>query len=567
MSQNQITVGIIVEDGFEGLQESLRSACLCSDSVFVLSTESVATITESFDFDNSKITYHQSQNHNDAAALRNELIDLAELQNDANWLLLMNAGDRFDETTWEEFRLFLTNEIERNSLYVMVLHRLYRLDGVRHDLDEETIEPRLIPLRKGLRFQGQVRASLLPSAANLMIRLNAAPGRFLLPSRQHDSARQKQWATRNLQTLEQLEKQGKSISHEALFVRAEAQSILGDYVHARHNFLQLIEQTNQSDLRLASYYGIWETFTFSPIPETEMTKILLAGLDHFPVDMQLLTFMGSHLQQQGKLDLAVRTFEMALRYGQTTLDIWHRLRIREMAVVSLALIHRLRGNGREAIQVLESNLELIVDRVEFNRHLLDLYIAELQESKGYEFAATIWGGTDLDLIREVISGACRASAGNWDKAIIPLELAYLDGCRDILCLRWYSLTLLSLMRFGEAKVILEEWNQREPENKEAEAFLVAVRQPEHFSEIVRQFRDNQIKILGISKPEILGKRFTATKNSSGKNSMIENAIREMISSSGSSNAKRISTVAFRKNDVQENNSEQQNLNTEQVGSR
>jgi hypothetical protein len=46
MSQNQIAVGIIVEDDFEGLQETLRSAGLLSDLVFVLSAESVAEITE-----------------------------------------------------------------------------------------------------------------------------------------------------------------------------------------------------------------------------------------------------------------------------------------------------------------------------------------------------------------------------------------------------------------------------------------------------------------------------------------------------------------------------------------
>ncbi|MDR3199465.1 MAG: tetratricopeptide repeat protein [Planctomycetaceae bacterium] len=569
MSQNQIAVGIIVEDGFEGLQDTLQSVVPFADFVFVLSTESAANGIEPFE-PNTKIIYRKSQNCNDEAALRNELIEIAESQNaesqnNVGWLLLMNVGDRFDETTLEEFRLFTTNELERNSLYIMVLHRLYRLDGIRHDLDEETIEPRLIPLRKGLRFQGQVRASILPSAANLMIRLNAAPGRFLLPSRQQNSVRQKKWAARNLQLLEQSEKQGKSIANEALLVRAEAQSILGDYIHARQNFLQLIEQTNRTDLRLTAYYGVWETFVFAPISEQEMTKILLAGLDSFPLDMQLLTFMGAHLQQQGKPDLAVRTFETAIRYGQTALDIWHRLRIREMAVTSLALLHRLRGEGHKAIQVLESNLELIVDRTEFNRHLLDLYIAELQESKGHEFAATIWGGTDLDLIREVISGACRASAGNWEKAALPLELAYWDGCRDVLCLRWYSLALLSLTRFNEAIIILEEWQHLEPENKEAQAFLVAARQPEHFSKIVRQFRDRQIKILGISKPEILSKHFTQN-SARNTNSIIENAIREMITSSGSPNSKGISTAVFRKDEITEKDSELQNLESKKVNS-
>ncbi|MDR0611208.1 MAG: tetratricopeptide repeat protein [Planctomycetaceae bacterium] len=592
MSQNQIAVGIIVENGFEGLQETLRSAHLLSDSVFVLSTESVAAFsTESVGnatksvgntAEYPNVIYCQSKSCHDEAALRNELIELAESQNTADWLLLMNVGEHFDKTTVEDFRLFLAKEVERNSLYVMVLYRLHREDGIRHDLDEETIEPRLIPLRKGLRFQGQVRSSILGAATNLMIRLNAAPGRFIRPSRQRDVVRQKKQAIRNLQTLELLEKQGKSIADEPLLVRAEAQLTLGDYIHARRDFFRLIEETTQPEIRLASYYGLWETLTLLPVPAQEMTKILLAGLDRFPVDMQLLTFMGSHLQRQGQLDLAARTFETAIRYGQTTLDIWHRLRIREMAVTSLALIHRLRGKGEEAIQVFESNLELIDDRTEFNRHLLDLYIAELQESKGHEIASTIWGGKELDLIRDVITGACQASAGNWTQAATSLELSYLSGCRDVLCLRWYSLVLLSLTRFNEAEIVLKEWNHLEPENKEPQAFLSAVQQPEHFSDIVRQFRDSQIKILGLSKPEVLGKHFTKntpniknikitkiTKNTPSTqkpNKMLESAISEMISSSGLPNSKKIMTAAFRKSEPAENNSEQQNCEPEKIAS-
>ncbi|MDR1964746.1 MAG: hypothetical protein LBQ50_13315 [Planctomycetaceae bacterium] len=589
MSQIRIAVGIVVEDGFEGLEETLRDARLLSESVFVLGTEPAVNLTEL-----QNVTYRQSSSCHDEAALRNELIELAESQNETNWLLLMNAGDRFDQTTLEEFRLFTANDLERHSLYVMVLHRLYRTDGVRHDLDEETIEPRLIPLRKGLRFQGQIRASLLSSAASLMIRLNAAPGRFLLPSRQQDSNRQKRKAIRHLQIIEQQrkqseqqnklsEQQGESITDDALIARAEALSVLGDSIHARRDFLHLIEKTTRNDLRLAAYYGVWETLTVLPIPENEMTKILLAGLDHFPVNMQLLTFMGSHLQQLGKLDLAARTFETAVRHGQTTLDVWHRLRIREMAVTSLALIHRLRGKGQEAIRVLESNLELIGDRTEFNRHLLDLYIAELQEAKGHEFAATIWGGTDLDLIREVITGACRASAGNWETAVLPLELAYLNGCRDVLCLRWYSLALLSLTRFNEAMIVLEEWIRVDSKNKEPQAFLAAARQPEHFGEIVRQFRDSQIKALGISKPEILERRFIQSQSQSNSNnaktngsfrkpnSVIDHAIREMIVSSGSSNGLRIRTTAFKKqavpNELTEKDAEPQNADSQSVGSR
>jgi tetratricopeptide (TPR) repeat protein len=544
MSQTRIAVGIVSEDGFEELQSTLQSVYSLSDNIFILSTEPVAD-----NLGNVNTVRFLSETRNDEAGLRNELIEKIESQNVADWLLLMNTGDRFDEKTLAEFRLFIENDIDRNSLYMMVLHRLHRADGVRHDWDEETIEPRLIPLRKGLRFQSRMRASIVESASKLLIRLNAAPGRFILPSRQRDSLRQKKRANRNLQVIEQLETQlktqGQTISEEELFVRAEARLVLGDAVRARRDFLRLINETRQSDIRLASYYGVWETSVLSPIPDAELTKILLEGIDRFPVDMQLLTFMGAHLQRLGKHDLAVRTFETAIRYGQTTLDVWHRLRIREIAVMSLALLFRLQGKGLEAIRILETNLKLIADRTEFNRILIDLYVAEQQESQVRDFAATVWGDTELDLIRDVLDGAVKASGGNWFDAAPILESAYLEGCRDVLCLRWYSLTLLSLTRFNEAVTVLEEWNRAEPGNKEAEAFLVAARQPEHFNEIVRQFQKTQLKLLGISKPELLQRNiFKSSPRKS--NNLIDQAIREIIRSSGSLNGTKIRISPFNK---------------------
>jgi len=461
----------------------------------------------------------------DEAATRNMLIDRVEKANVADWLIWMNPGEEFDEATLSEFQGFLEQESQRDSIYVMVLHRYFREDRVRHDFDEETIEARLMPLRKGVRFQGQVRASLLSRNAALMMQISAAPGRFLLPSKQQDPAKSANRAKQTLETLEKIEKEGEVIQDDLLAAKAEAQFILGNFIDSRRLSMQLIKDASRSDLRLFAYYNVWETFAHAPIPDAEITKLLIASIDHFPVDMQLLTFLGSHLQRTGQLELAIRTFETAIQHGRVSLDVWHRLRIQEIAVTSLALCFRLQNRNRDAIRVLETNTELVEDKTEFNRHLLDLYIAEDWEEKALELAAVIWGDVDLDLIRLVIQGACAAKAGQWNLALAPLAEAHQKGCRDTLCLRWYALTLLALQQFAPAIEILEQWLAIQPDNSEAKSYHAAAQHPEQFGEMLRRIRDAHLKSLGMM----------ANKAAPRKPSIrIEDAVREMIQAGGSS---------------------------------
>ena len=516
----RLAVGIIVKDEQDRLAATLKSVQPLTDLVYVLDTGSTDQTVKLAECMNVKVS--ETAFHGDFSAVRNELIRIVEADGQADWLLWINAGEHFDAVTVDDFQEFLADSLEADATYMMVLRRPGGLTDAKHDLDEETIDLRLMPLRKGLQFTGILNESLLPFVSNLMLRLSAAPGRILCPSRAVDSERWQQRALRDMRILEAPERQGERITDDLLLRRAESLAIFGEHAVARCDYLQLIEKTDQTNLRLEALYGLWATFTPSPIAPNEMTQALLVGIDHFPVDMQLLTFMGAHMQKIGRLDLAVKTFETAIKHGQTLLDVWHRVHIREQAVINLGLVHRLQGNGREAMRVMESNLDLIEDHASFGRHLLDLYIVEIQEYKAHEFAAALWGGEELDEIREVLTGACRAAAGAWAAAVIPLESAYLGGCRDVLCLRWYAMTLLALTRFPEAIRVLEEWLAIDPTNSEASAFHFAAGQPERFNEIMEQIHHTQMQALGIAVPR------------TGKSSHPDNsdAVREMIVTSG-----------------------------------
>ena len=515
----RIAVGILVdEDTLPLLHKTVDSAKTLSEHIFVLAVgKNIEDIAE------PNITLHHGGWTHDEAATRNLLIDYVENANVADYLVWLNPGEEFDAKTLDEFQHFLEHDSHRDFLYMMVVHRHFREDRVRHDFDEETIEARLMPLRKGVRFQGRVRASLISRSASLMTQISAAPGRFLLPPKKQDPTKTVKRAKQTLETLEKIEIEGETIRDDLLAARAEAQFVLGNYVESRRLWTQLSKETERSDLRLCAYYNIWETFAAVPIPDADITKLMVEALDVFPVDTQLLTFLGSHLQRTGKLDLAIRTFETAVQHGRVSLDVLHRLRIREIAITSLALCHRLQNKNSEAIRVLETNTELVEDRSEYNRHLLDLYIAENLEEKASDLAAEIWGDVELDLIRLVLKGACTAKSGRWEHALAPLKEAYKQGCRDVLCLRWYALTFLALQQFQSAIGILEEWLAIQPDNSEAKSYLAAAMRPEQFGETLQRIRDAHLRSLGVMANKIAPRK---------PNIRIEDAVREMIQASG-----------------------------------
>lgn len=521
---DRLAVGIVVDHPHIAWAASVENALRMTPNVFILNVSGDASLAASEGF--SGVRTISMDPCEDFAAARNALIEAVEAENEVEWLFWMNGGEIFDEETLPFFLEFFEKEAERDSLYVLVLHRLFHRDRSRNDLDEESIDARLMPLKKGLRFEGTLCPSLFPSAARLLIQPNAAPGRLLDFREDEETEVRRQRARRKLDLLEKLEAEGVAATDDALLRRGECLTELGDHTAARQDFEKLIQTTSKANLRLEAYYRLWDTFAFAPMAPNEMTKALLGGIDHFPVDMQLLTFMGSHLQRQGQLDLAIRTFQTAVQHGRISLDASHRLHIGEMAILSLALAHRLKGDGKEAIRVLELNIGHIADRSKYDQQLLDLYISEQDEEKALELAAMIWGDAELDRMRELLSGACRAAGGRWESALPSLESAYTEGYRHMIGLRWYAMTLLALLQFDKAVPVLEEWAAREPENTEPRSLLLAARQPEQFHEILGRILATQRKKLGLPAVSPLPRK--GKRPAQG----LEEIVREMIVSSG-----------------------------------
>ncbi|MDR2172312.1 MAG: hypothetical protein LBP59_19380 [Planctomycetaceae bacterium] len=522
-NDSRIAVAIVIDAESDQLDLTINTAKLITDQIFLLGIDLTDEMREYIDSAGLSGQLVSVVGLDDYSAAKNRLIDYVELGGGADWLLWLDGGDEFLESTAIQFNQFIAEEADRNNIYVLALQRYAKFDRSRHDLDEETISPRLMPLRKGLRFTGRVRESIIPMALKLMIKISAAPGRIICQTKYGDSDFLIRRGQRKLKLLERLAAQGEVIENEKLIYSAEAKFDLGEFVEVRRDLVKLIEETPIPLLKLEAYYLFWETALFSPIADNPMTRMLVNALDLFPVDMQLLLFMGQHLQKQKRFDLALRTYDTAINHGRISLDVWHRLRVIEILVVCMAFVKHLRGENDEAIAILEANLGNVIDVAEYVRHLLNLYVAELKETKARELAATLFGGEQLDLIRDAITGACHGSAGRWDEALFTLERAYVGGCRDQICLRWFSLVLVAAGRHIDAVSVIEEWTRITPENNEARLFLQAAEQPEHFSEVLAS----------------VGLNYYAKSNNRNKNDgqnieRVEagHAIHEMIAASG-----------------------------------
>ena|GEM_PF-1749589 len=496
-------VGIVadssIEDDTDVLLKTIQNARKISGEIFVLGIDLNAKDVAVIEQESLTDRFVHVSLCSDRGLACNQFIDFIEKNSSAKFLLWLNAGEVFDITTLEEFEHFLQTEAENDCLYVQILRRFVNefVNGKvqRSDFDEETIDARFLPLNKGLYFTGKVKESLFTSAEKLMIRINAAPGRIICPPKYIDNRRRRICGAKKLQFLETLIAHDTKVSEEVLLFRAEIFIDLGDYRRAVRDLQQLARESASKELRLTAYYLLWEAMRGDNARPDEITKVLLDALDTFPVNMQLLVLMGKHMQSTGRQDFARRTFETALQYGQISLDVWYLLNIREIAIVSLALIERLEGNNAAAIQLLEDNLDTIEFSSDYVRYLFDLYISETDEFKAHRVAERVWDGEELDLMQDVLTGACRAAAGSPESAILPLEDTYENGCRDILCLRWYAMTLLSMNRFADAVPVLEEWCAAAPNNAEAKTYLEGAKNPAIFAGVIEKLRRCQSAFL------------------------------------------------------------------------
>ncbi len=344
---------------------------------------------------------------------------------------------------------------------------------------EQVARPRLMPNHPDLRFEGRVRETPLPSAEKAGLEVDSVAVRIIRDPSYHDPARKARCAKRDLElvVLEPAQLDG-PLPCRLWLAAGEAHSALGAPNEAREAFLRAIEAAQRGSTEmLEGHYGLLTTYDNDKSLERPQLKACLEALQVFPFDAQLLLAMGSYLQRSNRLDLAARTFETAVRYGQINPETWHLTEVAEIAAACLSLTLQMQRKDPDARAVLEEALQQSPGSTRLLRHLIDLHIKHGREADAIDLADRL--PTDCgrrEPLRNAIRGASRAAQQDFTAALGYLQSAYVTGCNDPICLRWLSVALLSNGQLAAAEPILHQWRQSDPGNSEVQKYLDVLRQ-------------------------------------------------------------------------------------------
>jgi len=456
---------MIVRDEEAVLRDTIESVRSIADDIFVLDTgSSDGTVNLAAELGANVATVPWN---NDFAGARNLL--LQEITGD--WILWIDAGEQISEESAAEIRRFVDTEADANKVYMLMVAVPSTEPGVS---GEQIVVTRLMPRHPELRFEGRLAETLQPSITALAIGVDMAPGRIVRHPRQHNPRQKVLRARRNLRLID-LETKSDEIPPRLLIAKGEAHADLGDVNAAREAFRRAVDTASrESSEMLEAFYGLLTTYDGYEALATEQLTVALEALEVYPLDAQLLCAMGGYLQSQGRLDLAERSFDTAVTYGQVDLATWHLSEIAEMGAICLGLSQQLLGKNEESLGVLKEAIDRYPESDRVRRCLLDLLIKLCRTDEAVGLAESMPKLDDTGSFVDAVRGACKAAGREWIEALGYLQSAYVAGCRDPLCLRWLTVTYLSNGQTEPGETVLQEWLQADPNNAEAKAYAAAL---------------------------------------------------------------------------------------------
>lgn len=471
VSRPRLSVAMIVRNEQQVLAQSIESVRAVADEIVVLdtgSTDRTLEIARKLGARTARMPWAD-----DFAAARNRCME----QLSGDWVLWLNAGERLEVQTAGQLRDFVDRQADPAKVYVLML-RVKSADPAASD--EQVARPRLVPGRAELRFEGRISATLGPSIEACGLQVDAAPGILICHARVRDPAWKTLRAQRDLDlaALEMADHDGRPPVRVRLAM-GDAYSDLGAQTEAREAYLAALESAQQGSTEmLQAYYGLLTSYDDDKfLGELQLTTCLEA-LEAFPFDAQLLLAMGSYVQAKGRLDLAARSFQMAVEHGQVDLGTWHLAELAEVAAACLGLVLQAQDKADQAQGVLEEALRVNHGSNRLRRHLIDLHVKHGRCNQALKVAELLAVPPEhREPLRNAIRGACRAAKEDWTPALAYLQSAYLVGCHDPICLRWLSVTLLSNGQIDAARPVLQQWRQVEPANVELQAYLKTIEQP------------------------------------------------------------------------------------------
>ena len=466
----RLTVAMIVADEQDVLSESLESVRAIADEIVVMDTGS-ADRTVDIATQRGAQVHTMPWSHSFAVA-RNRCL----LKATGDWILWLDAGEQLDAESAAGLREFVDGQADQKKAYMMMV-RIPPPDPAASC--EQMAQIRLMPNHRDLRFEGRVRETLRPSIVAGGLEIDAAPGCIVRHPRQHDPARKSLRAQRdlNLATMEAAETDGPP-PIRLLLAQGDAHGTLGAAKQAREAFHRVIDAAERGSTEmLDAYYGLLTSYDGDKFFCDLQIATCIEALEVFPFDAQLLLAMGNYMQNKDRLDMAGRSFQSAVEFGQVDLGTWHLGELAETAADCLSLTLPAQGKDDEALRILEEPLQRHPDSQRLMRRMIDLHVKHGRRDRALAWVDRLLPDpTLIEPFREAVLGACEAVAKQWTAALGHLQSAYVAGCQDTFCLRWLSVTLLSNGQVEAAEPVLHDWQRVDPANVELHAYLAAVAQ-------------------------------------------------------------------------------------------
>ncbi len=460
----KLSVGIIDWGIGDSLELSLSSVAHIADEIVVLDCGPSYGCRQLCDRYQTKLIEYIWDDSKSAA--RNNCLE----QLSGEWILWIDAGEQFSPDEARQLRQHIDDKASRSEAYMLLVKVPQQAGTIA---GEQIGQVRLVPNIAGIAFEGKVREQLMSSLEEQRIQVEALPLTLHRSVSEHAPENRIRRAKRDRRLVE-LELKETGTRPELLTILGESLQDLEEPARACECFRQAIDISERgSSGMLEAYYGLL-TAMDGRVPRTEQLTLCIEALEIYPLDAQLLCAMGGYLQSQQRWDLATRSYQTAYQYGRINPTVWHLDDMRAIVCCSYSMALELEQLNDAAERVLLEGLIEDPSSIRLRRQLTELYIKRSEREPALDQIQHLPARFDQNQWRNLVLGACYAAEQNWQSADGYLEQAYASGCRDTLCFRWYTMTLMSLAETERLRPVLADWREDDPTNLEMLRYLEAI---------------------------------------------------------------------------------------------
>lgn len=462
-----VSVALIVRNAADTIERTLASVAPLADEIVICDTGSTdGTLALARCFSPRIIERPWLDDYSRA---RNECWNHARGQ----WIFWIDAAETIAPETAFALRQFIESEAQPSRVYLLPIQVP---PSTWHISGEQVLRPRLIPNLPKLRFTGRVRESLHLGIAQCGLELEVLPWVIERGMLEHDPQVKQRKARRDARlAAREIEQHGASA--RMLNCLGEAYQTLGDKHRAVESFTHAVQtaEAGTTDL-LEAYYGLLTSLEGLAGGREAQLSACLKALETFPLDAQLLCAMGGYLQAQGRLDLATRAYQTAYEFGQINPETWHLQDIDQVAAVCYSLALQMQDREDDACDMLEEMLARKADSPRARRRLLDLWVKRGHGERALHHARKLPAASaeEARALETAVRGGCLAAEKGWKEAKTLLADAFTQGCRESICLRWFTVTLMALADFKQAAAVIAAWKAREPLSVEVHQYEEAL---------------------------------------------------------------------------------------------